>query len=117
MSSKLVILKDSYGFGLYRREWDGIDKPDYIWIRRLEFDEACDLAREGVTDLFGHVREALKNPLDELAKLGQSPSLNVAQGVEKLDFLDGENAATGADSRRHDHEGPAVEIEPNKVDS
>ena len=69
MSSKLIVLPNGDGWGLFRREWDGIDKPDYIWIRNREFDEACGLVRSGVTDLFGHVEKALKNPLDELAKL------------------------------------------------
>ena len=78
MSSKLVVLLDGDGWGLFRREWDGIDKPDYIHIRSIDFTEACELVRDGVTDLFGHVEATLKNPLDELAKIasqqGPKPS-------------------------------------------
>jgi hypothetical protein len=69
MSSKQVVMKDGDGWGLFQREWDGIDKPDYIFIRCINFSEAVDLVQSGVTDLFGHVEEALRNPLDELGKL------------------------------------------------
>ena len=74
MSSKLVVMKDGDGWGLFRREWEGVGKPDYFWVQNLTFEAAVELVKGGTTDLFGHVEEALKNPLDELAKLGRKPS-------------------------------------------
>lgn len=72
-------MKDGDGWGLFRREWDGIDKPDYIFIQNLTFEAAVEKVQSGITDLFGHVKEAMDNPLQELAKLGQLPKDQAGQ--------------------------------------
>jgi hypothetical protein len=68
MSFKLVVFKRDEQWGLYRREWDGIDKPDYIHLRWIDVHEAIELVQTGTaSDLWGGVGEILKNPLDEIA--------------------------------------------------
>lgn len=55
---------------LSKREWDGIDKPDYIWICDLTPEEAIEWVKNGhARDIHGDVEKMLKNPLDELADL------------------------------------------------
>lgn len=71
MSGWYVVYKYSRtGWVLARREWDGVDKPDYIWICDLTAEEAIEWVQEKhARDVHNDVAKLLKNPLDELAAL------------------------------------------------
>ena len=57
------------GFELCNREWDGIDKPQYDWVRNLTFEEAFALVAEGkAREVDNCVSKVLKNPLVEIAR-------------------------------------------------